>query len=106
VQYIAASLIVKLGFARISAATLKSGGSGMVSVERNAKKRREATAQLWTEACVFIDHGKTRGHGELDRAVAVLQELLPGYVFSELRPVDLLHESVLGLELWTAGPLA
>src|SRR5437667_6524373 len=30
--------------------------------ERDAKKRREAIAQLWTEDCVFIDHsGKSRG---------------------------------------------
>lgn len=78
----------------------------MVSVERNAKKRCEAIAHLGPKLPYFIDHGKTYGHGELDRAVAVLRELLPGYVFSEPRPVDLLHESVLGLELWTAGPAA
>ena len=30
--------------------------------ERDAKKRREAIAQLWTDDCVFIDHsGKIRG---------------------------------------------
>src|SRR5207237_9009687 len=34
--------------------------------ERDAKKRREAIPQLWTEDCVFIDHsGKVRGHDEL-----------------------------------------
>ena len=28
--------------------------------ERDAKKRREAIAQLWTEDCVFIDHSGKR----------------------------------------------
>jgi SnoaL-like domain len=70
--------------------------------ERDAKKRRLAIAQLWTEDCVFIDHGgKTSGHDELDRAVAVLHERLPGYVFNELLPVDLLHES--GRLAWSYG---
>jgi len=70
--------------------------------ERDAKKRREAIAQLWTEDCVFIDHsGKSHGRDELDRAVAVLHQRLPGYVFSELRPVELLHES--GRLAWSYG---
>jgi hypothetical protein len=71
--------------------------------ERDAKTRREAIARLWTEDCVFIDHsGKSYGHDELDRAVAVLhQRLPPDYVFSELRPVDLLHES--GRLAWSYG---
>jgi hypothetical protein len=69
---------------------------------RDAKKRRQAIAELWTEDCLFIDHsGKTRGHDELDRAASVLQERLPGYVFSELGPVDLLHES--GRLAWSYG---
>ena len=70
--------------------------------ERDAKKRREAIAQLWTEDCVFIDHsGKSHGRDELDRAIAVLHQRLPGYVFSELRPIDLLHES--GRLAWSYG---
>jgi len=70
--------------------------------ERDAKKRREAIAQLWTDDCVFIDHsGKTSGRDELDRAVATLHENFPGYIFSELRPVDLLHES--GRLAWSYG---
>jgi hypothetical protein len=70
--------------------------------ERDAKKRREAIAQLWTEDCVFIDHsGKSQGRDELDRAVAVLHQRLPDYVFSELQPVDLLHES--GRLAWSFG---
>src|SRR5438876_10633467 len=70
--------------------------------ERDAKKRRKAIAQLWTEDCVFIDHsGKSHGRYELDRAVAALHQRLPGYVFSELRPVDLLHES--GRLAWSYG---
>ena len=70
--------------------------------ERDAKKRREAIARLWTEDCVFIDHsGKSHGRDEVDRAVAVLHQRLPGYVFSELRPVDLLHES--GRLAWSYG---
>ena len=70
--------------------------------ERDDERRREAIAQLWTEDCLFIDHsGKTRGHDELDRAASVLQERLPGYVFSELGPVDLLHES--GRLAWSYG---
>ena len=70
--------------------------------ERDAKKRRQAIAQLWTEDCVFIDHsGKSHGRYELDRAVAALHQRLPGYVFSELRPVDLLHES--GRLAWSYG---
>jgi len=40
--------------------------------ERDAKKRREAIVDLWTEDCVFIDHsGKTSGHDELDRSVSL-----------------------------------
>ena len=70
--------------------------------ERDANKRREAIVHLWTEDCVFIDHsGKTSGHDELDRAVAVLHERMPGYVFNELRPADLLHES--GRLAWSYG---
>ena len=70
--------------------------------ERDAKKRRQAIAELWTEDCLFIDHsGKSRGHDELDRAVAVVHQRLPGYVFSELRPVDLLYES--GRLAWSYG---
>jgi ketosteroid isomerase-like protein len=70
--------------------------------ERDVNKRRKAIAQLWTEDCVFIDHsGKTRGRDALDRAVATLHDRLPGYVFSELRPVDLLHES--GRLAWSYG---
>ena len=70
--------------------------------ERDGKKRREAIAQLWTEDCVFIDHsGKRHGRDELDRAVAALHQRLPSYVFSELRPVDLLHES--GRLAWSYG---
>jgi hypothetical protein len=70
--------------------------------ERDAKKRREAIAELWTEDCVFIDHsGKTSGRDELDRAVTILHQRLPGYVFSELRPVDVLHES--GRLAWSYG---
>jgi hypothetical protein len=70
--------------------------------ERDAEKRREAIAELWAEDCVFIDHsGKTSGRDELDRAVAILHQRLPGYVFSELRPVDVLHES--GRLAWSYG---
>jgi hypothetical protein len=70
--------------------------------ERDAKKRRQAIAELWTEDCLFIDHsGKSRGHDELDRVVSVVQERLPGYVFTELGPVDLLHES--GRLAWSYG---
>jgi hypothetical protein len=70
--------------------------------ERDARKRREAIARLWTEDCVFIDHsGKSHGHDELDRVAAALQQGLPGYVFSELRPVDVLHES--GRLAWSYG---
>jgi hypothetical protein len=70
--------------------------------ERDVQKRRKAIAQLWTEDCVFIDHnGKISGREALDRAVATLHERLPGYVFSELRPVDLLHES--GRLAWSYG---
>lgn len=70
--------------------------------ERDAQKRRKAIAELWTEDCVFIDHsGKTSGPDALDRAIATLHERLPGYVFSELRPVDLLHES--GRLAWSYG---
>jgi SnoaL-like domain len=70
--------------------------------ERDAKRRREAIAQLWAEDCVFIDHGgKSRGRDELDRAAAALQQRFPGNVFTELRPVDLLHES--GRLAWSYG---
>ena len=70
--------------------------------ERDAKKRRQAIAELWTEDCVFIDHsGKRNGRDELDRTVAVLHQRLPGYVFSELGPVDLLYES--GRLAWIYG---
>ncbi len=70
--------------------------------ERDAKKRREAIAELWTEDCVFIDHsGKTQGRDELDRVVAALHRRFPSHVFSELGPVDLLHES--GRLAWSYG---
>ena len=70
---------------------------------RDADKRRTAIAQLWTEDCVFIDHGgKSHGRDELDRTVVALQQRFPGYVFSELRPVDLLHDS--GRLAWGYGP--
>jgi len=70
--------------------------------ERDGEKRRKAIAQLWTEDCVFIDHsGRSRGHDALDRAAAALHQRLPGYVFSELGPVDLLHES--GRLAWSFG---
>ena len=70
--------------------------------ERDAKKRREAIVHLWTEDGVFIDHGgKVSGHDALDRAVAVLHERMPGYVFNELRPADLLHDS--GRLAWSYG---
>ena len=71
--------------------------------ERDAKKRREAIAQLWTEDRVFIDHsGKSHGRDELHRVIAALHQRLPGYIFSELRPVDLLHES--WRIAWSYGP--
>ena len=71
--------------------------------ERDAKKRRKAIAELWTEDCVFIDHdGKRHGHDELDRVVAALHQRFPDSVFSELRPVDLLHDS--GRLAWGHGP--
>jgi hypothetical protein len=70
--------------------------------ERDAKKRRAAIAELWTEDCVFIDHdGRRHGRDELDRAVAALHQRFPHHVFSELRPVDLLHES--GRLAWSYG---
>jgi len=71
--------------------------------ERDDRKRREAIAALWTEDCVFVDHnGKSRGRDELDRAVAALHQRFPGYVFSELRPADVLEES--GRLAWSFGP--
>ena len=71
--------------------------------ERDAEKRAQAIAQLWTEDGVFMDHGgKSHGRDELDRAVAALHERFPGYVFSELGPVDLLPES--GRLAWSYGP--
>jgi hypothetical protein len=70
--------------------------------ERDAKKRREAIAELWTEDCIFIDHDARRqGRDELDRTVAVLHQRFPHHVFSELRPVDVLQES--GRLAWSYG---
>ena len=70
--------------------------------ERDASKRREAIAQLWTEDCTFIDHsGKTHGRDELDLAVALLQQRTPGYAFTETGPADLLHDS--GRLAWSYG---
>jgi len=70
--------------------------------ERDAKKRREAIAQLWAEDCVFIDHdGESHGRDALDRVIAALHRRFPDYVLSELRPVDLLHES--GRLAWSFG---
>ena len=83
-------------------ATLMKRNLHEVFGERDAKKRREAIAHLWTEDGVFIDHsGKASGHDELDRAVAVLHERMPGYVFNELGPVDLLPDS--GRLAWSYG---
>lgn len=70
--------------------------------ERDAQRRRKTIAQLWTEDCVFIDHrGRRHGRDELDRVVAALHERFPDSVYSELRPVDLLHES--GRLAWSHG---
>jgi hypothetical protein len=70
--------------------------------ERDAKKRREGIAELWTEDCVFIDHdGKRQGRDELNHAVAALHQRFPHHVLSELRPVDVLHES--GRLAWSYG---
>ena len=70
--------------------------------ERDGRKRRQAIAQLWTEDCVFIDHsGRSHGRDELDRAVAALHQRFPDHVFSELRLVDLLHDS--GRLAWSFG---
>ena len=70
--------------------------------ENDPSRRRAAVDEIFTEDCVFIDHsGKCHGRDELDRAIAVLHQRLPGYVFSELRPVDLLHES--GRLAWSYG---
>ena len=70
--------------------------------ENDVGKRRTAIAQLWAEDGVFIDHnGETRGHDELDHAVAALHKSLPGYIFNELGQVDLLHES--GRLAWSYG---
>ena len=86
----------------LSVETLLKRNLREVFGERDAKKRRKAIAKLWTEDCVFIDHsGKRLGRDELDRAVAVLHQRLPGYVFTELRPVDLLPES--GRLAWSYG---
>ena len=83
-------------------ATLMKRNLHEVFGERDAKKRREAIVDLWTEDCVFIDHsGKVSGHDELDRAVAVLHERMPGYVFNELGPVNLLPDS--GRLAWSYG---
>jgi hypothetical protein len=70
--------------------------------EPDGRKRREAIAQIWTEDCVFIDHGgKRHGRDELDRAAAALHQRFPSYVFNELRPVDLLPDS--GRLAWSYG---
>lgn len=83
-------------------ATLLKRNLHEVFGEQDAGKRRQAIARLWTEDCVFIDHGgKARGHDELDRAVAVLHDRLPGYVFNELGPVDLLLDG--GRLAWSYG---
>lgn len=71
--------------------------------ERDAKKRREAIAELWTEDCVFIDHdGKRQGRDELDRTVAALHQRFPHHVLNELRPVDVLHHES-GRLAWSYG---
>ncbi len=83
-------------------ATLLKRNLHEVFGERDAQKRRKAIAQLWSEDCVFIDHsGKSQGRDELDRTVVALHQHLPGYVFSELGPVDLLHDS--GRLAWSYG---
>src|SRR5260370_34847020 len=71
--------------------------------ERDAKKRREAIAQLWAEDCVFIDHdGESHGRHALDRVTAALHRRFPDYVLSQLRPVDVLPES--GRLPWSFAP--
>jgi hypothetical protein len=45
--------------------------------ERDGKKRRDAIAQLWTEDCVFIDHGgKSHGRDELARATGEMNSIV------------------------------
>jgi hypothetical protein len=53
--------------------------------ERNAMRRRERIAELWTVDCTFVDNdGEHQGQDALDGAIARIQEHTPGLVFSEI----------------------
>jgi len=74
--------------------------------ERNANRRREAIAQLWTDDCVFIDHN---GKNTDAMNSIVHRALISGFptTFSvSFGPVEHSTKAAIGLELWTAGPRA
>src|SRR5260370_39489479 len=54
--------------------------------ERNAMRRRERIAELWTVDSTFVDNdGEHQGQDALDGAIARIQEHTPGFVFNLVR---------------------
>jgi hypothetical protein len=52
--------------------------------ERDAQKRRNNIARLWTEDGVFIDHNsRYEGHSGIDHAAASLIDKFPTFAFTE-----------------------
>src|SRR5260370_15999942 len=71
--------------------------------ERNAMRRRERIAELWTVDCTFVDNdGEHQGQDALDGAIARIQEHTPGFVFSEIGTPQAHHG--IGRMSWGYGP--
>ena len=71
--------------------------------EHEQTRRRATIEALLTADCVFSDpHGHGVGRDAIDRAVTVLQEKFPGYVFTQLGPAEALHDA--GRLAWSFGP--
>ena len=50
--------------------------------ETNADRRKTLIARTWTEDATYVDeHRNSKGHGEIDAMIAVVQERFPGYKF-------------------------
>ena len=71
--------------------------------ERDAMRRRERIAELWTEDCTFVDNdGQHQGQDALDGAIAAIQAHTPGFVFSEIGTPQTHHG--IGRMSWGYGP--
>jgi SnoaL-like domain len=70
--------------------------------ETDADKRRHVIANAWTEAGTYLDsHRESTGHDAIDRMIAAVQQMFPGYRFRLSSGIDLHHDRV--RFSWQAG---